>query len=131
MAEHQIVDLGVAGSNPASHPYTQSKRLRLLRDRPSAGSLQLLRYIRDTAACKSSSAWVIDVEDDFTIAMPAATLETGRGGVDRRFVQPHLAEDPGGEPQVPKACPAVGMKVACFGTGESFDELAPAGMVGQ
>jgi len=71
---------------------------------------------------------VIDIEDDFTIAIPAAILETSRGDVDRWFVQPHLAEDPRGEPQVPKARPAVGMKVASFRTGESLDELVPAGM---
>src|SRR5947209_19950141 len=38
--EHQIVDLGVAGSNPASHPYT-GVQVRLLGDKtPSAASRQ-------------------------------------------------------------------------------------------
>ena len=45
MAEHQIVDLAVEGSNPSSHPYSDSDpysavQVRLLGDKtPSAGVL--------------------------------------------------------------------------------------------
>jgi len=74
---------------------------------------------------------MIDIEDDFAIAIPAVIPEIGRRDVDRLFVQSHLAQGSCGEPQVPKACPAVGLEVACIGTGESFDELVPAGMAGQ
>ncbi len=73
---------------------------------------------------------MIHVEDDFTVAIPAAIFETGRKGVDRWVVQPHREEDRG-EPEIPKARPAVGLKVACFRTGESFNELLPTVMARQ
>ena len=74
---------------------------------------------------------MIDIEDDFAIAVPAVVLEVGDANVNGCRPHSHLGQDLPCESQVTEACPALLPEITAIGAGEARYELVPPRMTGQ
>ena len=74
---------------------------------------------------------MIDIEDDFAIAVPTVVLEISDANVNGRRPHSHLGQDLARESEVTEACPTLLPETTAIGAGKTRYELVPPRMTGQ